>query len=241
MKGLNAVLGWLLMLAVLAVPSFLFYNWWETNKQSESETIQASSPATSVFPPSQQQPPAVPAENPQEGAEAAANSAPSPLVKTASADDSVPKSAAAVPVSPPSSDPVPSQAAAASEVPSQPDAEAPASARTADVSISTQTSWYHPKSTRDPTLSPQDYYLIRELEKERRAAERSRLARENYRPKEVRVESRLLLQGIVGNAAIINGEMYTAGQTVYGAKILKVGANYIIGEHKGRRFRKVLR
>ena len=37
-----------------------------------------------------------------------------------------------------------------------------------------------------------------------------------------------------------DGDMYYAGQTIYGAKILKVGADYIIGECKGKRFKKGL-
>lgn len=231
MKGLSAVFGWLLMLAVLAVPSFLFYNWWEkNNKRTDSETIQASSPATSVFPSSEQQPPAVPAEDTQGEAKAAADPAPSPLVKTASATESV-KKAPAVPVSPEPSAPAPSQPAAAAPVAEQP----------AAVSTSALVSWYAPKSTRDPTLSPQDYNLIRQLERERLEAERDQYSRENYKPKEVRVETRMVLQGIVGNMVIINGERYTAGMTIFGAKILKVGADYIIGEHRGRRFKKVLR
>jgi len=44
MKGANAFLGWLLTLAVLAVPSFLFYNWWSKNKaQSAGEAVMETS------------------------------------------------------------------------------------------------------------------------------------------------------------------------------------------------------
>jgi hypothetical protein len=34
--------------------------------------------------------------------------------------------------------------------------------------------------------------------------------------------------------------MYSAGNTVQGVRILKIGADYIIGEYKGNRFKKVL-
>lgn len=101
-------------------------------------------------------------------------------------------------------------------------------------------SWYSPKSDRDPTLSPSDYSRIRAEERRRLENERAARLAANRRSPEAQIESRLQLQGIVGNAAIINGEMYSAGQSVYGAKILKVGANYIMGEYKGRKFRKVL-
>ena len=33
MKNLASTAGWLLLAAVLAVPSFLFYNWWAKNKE----------------------------------------------------------------------------------------------------------------------------------------------------------------------------------------------------------------
>ena len=103
------------------------------------------------------------------------------------------------------------------------------------------TSYYSPKSDRDPILSPADYSRMKEAELRRLENERAMRLAASRRPQEPQIESRLHLQGIVGNAAIINGEMYSAGQTIYGAKILKVGANYVIGEYKGRKFRKVLR
>jgi hypothetical protein len=90
-------------------------------------------------------------------------------------------------------------------------------------------------------LSPADYSRMKEAELRRLENERAMRLASNRRPHEPQIESRLQLQGIVGNAAIINGEMYSAGQTIYGAKILKVGANYVIGEYKGRKFRKVLK
>jgi hypothetical protein len=111
------------------------------------------------------------------------------------------------------------------------------------VAVSTQTkkvSYFAPKGDRDPTLSPEDYRLIKEREMEKKEAERLRQQSERMAQKKDSCESKLKLQGIVGSAVIINGEMYYAGQTIYGAKILKVGADYIIGECKGKRFRKGL-
>ncbi|HBA61704.1 MAG TPA: hypothetical protein DCZ92_13010 [Elusimicrobia bacterium] len=228
MKSMSAFFGWMLMLAVLAVPSFLFYNWWEKNKQqSAAESIQSSSPATSVFPPSEQQVKPQPSPSAAQGAAAPSQSAVSLPVMAQS-----PVSAQAQPSA---SAPPPSQPAAAAQAPVQPSTSTPAAAQPAAVSTFTQISWYRPRTTRDPTLSPQDYYKIRQNEQERLQTERDRLAQEARRNRETSVASRIRLQGIVGNAAIINGEMYAVGQMIYGAKILKVATDYIIVEHKGKR------
>jgi len=101
-------------------------------------------------------------------------------------------------------------------------------------------SYFKPKTTRDPTLSPDDYQRIKDAENARLEAERQARWAERNRPKAPDITSRLQLQGVVGNAAIINGEMYSVGQSVLGARLLKVGANYVIVEHKGKKFRKVL-
>ena len=74
----------------------------------------------------------------------------------------------------------------------------------------------------------------------RREEERRQQLALRRQQKETGCESRIALQGIVGNSVIINGEIYSVGSTVHGAKLLKIGSNYVIGECKGRRFRKVL-
>jgi hypothetical protein len=117
------------------------------------------------------------------------------------------------------------------------------SAAPAAVAVSTRAktaSFYAPKGDRDPTLSPDDYRRIKEAELQREEEIQRRKEAERNRPKEATCDSRVHLQGIVGNAAIINGEMYSVGQTVAGSKITKIGPNYIQGECKNRKFRKVL-
>ncbi|HBE89059.1 MAG TPA: hypothetical protein DDW67_07980, partial [Elusimicrobia bacterium] len=37
MKNFASIFGWTLLAAVLAVPSFLFYNWWSANKAKEAQ------------------------------------------------------------------------------------------------------------------------------------------------------------------------------------------------------------
>jgi hypothetical protein len=100
---------------------------------------------------------------------------------------------------------------------------------------------YAPTGDRDPTLSPEDYRRVKEAIRQREEAERMRRLAERSRPREPGPETLIKLQGIVGNAAIINGDMVNLGQSVRGVKIVKIGADYIIGEYKGKRFRTVLK
>ncbi|MBI5744593.1 MAG: hypothetical protein HY952_08600 [Elusimicrobia bacterium] len=237
MKTLTSYLGWALLLAVLAVPSFLFYNWWSSSKSKASAEISPDQMQTNIFPAADKQA----AKPVQPAAQASPAQAPAP----APAQQPPAAQAAAAPA------PVPAQpqALAQASVP-RPAAQFTATAPVQAVQLSTQTvavstgpkavSWYAPKSDRDPVLSPRDYRRIKEAEMQRLENERQQLLAAKRRNQGTPIESILQLQGIVGNAAIINGEMYSAGQTVRGAKILKVGANYVIGEYKGKKFRKVL-
>lgn len=239
MKSLTSIIGWLLLVAVLAVPSFLFYNWWTKNKQQASSEIAQEQTPADLFPAAEKNRSASPAAA---SSTAAAPAQPAPAASTRPA---VQPAAQAAPKTQARPEPAPQV---------QPQAEpavAPvvrtvqaSTAAVQEVSVSTQPkllSYYAPKVTRDPTLSPADYSRIKEAELQRLEAERQQRQVNNYRPKEVPFETRLQLQGIVGNAAIINGDMYVAGQTIYGARILKVGSNYVLGEYKGKKFKKVLK
>jgi hypothetical protein len=109
------------------------------------------------------------------------------------------------------------------------------------VSASTQAakiSFYTPKGKRNPMLSPQDYAKIKEVETEREEAARQALINQSRKVRDTGIEGKIQLQGIVGNAAIINGDMCMVGQSKYGGKLVKVGADYIIMEYKGKSFRK---
>ncbi len=261
MKSFSSILGWLLLAAVLAVPSFLFYNWWSKSRQQASTEITRGPVTTDVFPASAPAAAAPPSAAPQPAGNvpaaaaavssqtaaapaepafkaAPASQAPSPAVQPS------PGPAAAVP---PAAKAVPDARPAASPGPASRPAPAPApqgsGADSLPVRISTApqpVSYYDPKSTRDPTLTPDDYRKIREQEYQRLQEERQqRLAEIRRRPPGP--ETLISLQGIVGTAAIINGDMYRAGQTVRGIKILKVGPDYVLCEYRGKRFRKVMR
>lgn len=244
MKNLTSKIGWVLLLAVLAVPSFLFYNWWTSNKLQASAEIAQEPAQTNIFPPGEKdrvpQPAAVQSSAPVQQPEAKpVPEAPKPAGPAAAAP--VQQPAAAQPAQLPQPE-KPAPAAAADSVAAHPVQASTAPAQQVAVSTGPKpTSYYSPKSDRDPILSPADYSRIKEAELRRLENERAMRLAANRRPQEPQIESRLHLQGIVGNAAIINGEMYSAGQTIYGARILKVGANYVIGEYKGRKFRKVLK
>jgi hypothetical protein len=98
---------------------------------------------------------------------------------------------------------------------------------------------------RDPTITPAEYRRMKEEEEVRIEEERQRdamaRAARNMKVREGSGESRIRLQGIVGNAVIINGEMYNVGNTVNGVRILEIKQDYIIGKFKGKTFRKVMK
>ena len=258
MKNFTSILGWLLLVAVLAVPSFLFYNWLSKSKQQNQAELVHEPMAGSVFPSdkSGQQAPAATAQQAQPAApqQAVKPEAPRPAQQAPAARPVPDKAAQASQPAEEAEGPIEDQAPSAS---SNPPAAAPQPAQAAAVSTAAQQggaqgqvtpstgpaklSYYDPKTTRDPTFTPDDYRRIKEEQRQREEAERLRLEAERNKPREPGPEVRISLQGIVGSAAIINGDMYSAGQTVRGVKILKIGADYIIAEYKGKKFKKVLK
>ncbi|HOI43350.1 MAG TPA: hypothetical protein PK523_10430 [Elusimicrobiales bacterium] len=244
MKNFTSVMGWLLLAAVLAVPSFLFYNWWSANKAEEARSAASGQAVPRNFFPGQ--------EGAKQGTEAgavpsagAAPRAEKPAAAEAAEELPAGTSSQAAPERSPSAAPEAAPRAGAEEPAAavKPGGEAPA-ARTGTApevakSSVTETSYFRPRTKRNPFMTPQDYAMLREQEDMRRAAAMER-RRANQAPREVPVESRMTIQGIVGTNVIINGEMYSRGDTVMGAKIIRIGTDYIIGEHKGRRFRKAM-
>ncbi|HCC48024.1 MAG TPA: hypothetical protein DEQ38_07930 [Elusimicrobia bacterium] len=245
MKSFTSILGWLLLIALVAVPSFLFYNWLTQSKKAASEEL-ASAPAVNVFPPAAAQPegssqPAVsPAAGQPQAQPAARQMLPAPQPVQEQPQAQAPAAAQAPAEQPPSA------SASAPETPAenQEGEQAPAGEQPA-VEVSTvpkPISYYEPKSERDPTFSPADYRRIKEERLAREEAARMQaLSERRTKAREPGPETRISLQGIVGNAAIINGDMYYVNQTVRGVKIVKIGADYVIGDYKGKKFRKVLK
>jgi len=254
MKSFTTLIGWLLLAAILIVPSFLFYNWWSANKKNEAAVqvpVQSVSTAT-IFAGAQDAPSALPPRTVQAAIPQAASTSALP-VKDPSKPNTTP--AAASPAAPGAASSaqvrqdgpiIPQATAAAVKSQSVPQSTAPVqggAAPAVQAAVSTQNvsgSYFAPKSDRDPIMSPSEYRKIKEEENLRREAERQRELALNRQIKEAGGENRIQLQGIVGNSVIISGEIYTVGNVVHGVKILKIGANYVIGEYKGKRFRKVL-
>ncbi len=253
MKSFSSLLAWLLLIAVLAVPSFLFYNWWSKSKQQTSSEITPGPATTNVFSADKgaahapapaagtERAPAQPAsepaaQKPPDGLQArqaqAAAQTPAERQPPVSAEAPEPDMREAEKEEPQAE---PRQAKEAGR--DQPAGEQALEASTAPKPVS----YYEPKSTRDPTLTPDDYRRIKEARRQREEAERMRALAERNRPKPAGPETLISLQGIIGDAAIVNGDMYKAGQKVRGIKILKIGSNYILCEYQGKRFRKVMR
>ncbi len=265
MKEFNAsdkiitLVGWLLLVAVLAVPSFLFYNWLSKSKlrnqaelahapvtgsvfpsEKDSRTSAARQPSAETVQSAAKVREAKPAETPVTAAAPAAPAVPPPgrpAAQPAPVQEEQPPSASAKP---------PAAAPSSAQAPASSTAAAQAQNGASQDQVATSTgpklvSYYKPKSTRDPTFSPDDYRRIRDDQRRQAEAEKMQLLAEARKPKDPGPETRISLQGIVGNAAIINGDMYYAGQTVRGVKILKIGTDYLIGEYRGRKFRKVLK
>ena len=244
MKSFTSIVGWLLLVTLIAVPSFLFYNWWANTKNNEAASVTQpeSLPPGSIFPGSDKagaarQPDSEPAQPQsrswvQPPGTAAAQPPSSPAAQPPSRPAAQPSSRPAVqPPSRPAAQQPGTQAVRQSSSP----ATRPPGTPATQVAVSTRSklvSYFNPETDRDPTMTPDDYQKIRDEEQRRREEERlARLAA--LRKKHVDgPETWLKLQGIVGNRIIINGEMYSVGMSVKGVKILKIGSDYIIGEYR---------
>lgn len=244
MKSFSGIIGWLLLVVVLAVPSVLFYNWWTGTRKSEAP-VQASTQRVStaaIFTGAQDKPAAQPAAQAAAAAEApvfqpapvqpAVQSPPAPPATSAEPMASAPRAE----TRPVEEAPIPAAgplSVARSTAADQGEAGA-VPARTAPGS------YFSPKSDRDPTMTPGDYQKIKDEERSRLENERMRQLALHKQRKVAGGESRIRLQGVVGNSVIINGEMYSVGDTVAGVKVLKIGPDYLIGEYKGKKFKKIL-
>lgn len=250
MKNFTSILGWLLLIAVLAVPSFLFYNWLSKSKLQNQAELAREPMAGSVFPSEKASQAAAvsqtPAAPPQQAVKPeAAKPAAQPAAGQPAPPKAPPAAQAAVEPDGPMDDQPPSASSNPPAAAAQP-AQAPAVSTSAQQAVAVSTavkpaSYFNPQSTRDPTFTPDDYRRIKEEQQQREEAERMRQEAESRKPRDPGPEVRISLQGIVGSAAIINGDMYSVGQTVRGVKILKIGTDYIIAEYKGKKFKKVLK
>jgi hypothetical protein len=98
--------------------------------------------------------------------------------------------------------------------------------------------------SRDPMMSPHDYFLKEEAEIE---AQRPRLPHHTPHPpgpRGPRVQDRIELQAIitVGGrpTAIVNGIAVSAGQRVEKVKVLRISDEFVLFDYRGKTFRKTI-
>lgn len=119
---------------------------------------------------------------------------------------------------------------------------------------------FAPKNTRDPFLSREEVDTIQKardaeqkrIDEERRKIEDAEKARRDAQMKQKEYEEELKrnparaiidkisVDGILGNEAIVNGEIKGIGAVVMGAKIVSVSDNSVTFVYKGQRFVKKL-
>jgi hypothetical protein len=222
-------LGWAILVAALAVPGFLFYNWWSHLKAEHDHAISVKASKRvdgGVF----QTPPPMTGRlvNPMASSTAVPTGFP-PIAETAR----MPATAAGTV----SSGTVSAGAALPATSSGTPSGAAPAAATIV--------------LSRDPMMSPLDAVRLREAalaEEERlRALAEAKHPRARRAKRMQPVESRIELQGIVAksdgnNLAIINGSTVGRGESIevdnYPGKvrILKITSSEVTLDYKGRKF-----
>ncbi len=271
MKSVTTFIGWLLLAVILAVPAFLFYNWWMNKKTVEmkentvasnpanipfeSETEDFQSDGTEIVSTATTQEHALDTQvtgirsqesglNPEEEID-------SNLNEQSDLQQPMDSSVSALPAS--SSTNIQMASANTIEV-SSPAKNETMQSSTATVSVAgnqfeapagntqeREGSYFEPESDRDPTLSPSEYAQLKREIAAAKARERQRRLKALKKKSGSAIKNMLILQGVVGNNVIINGEMYSVGSYVKGVKITKIGSNYFIGYYKGKSFKKVMR
>lgn len=238
-------LGWAILAAALAVPGFLFYNWWSHLKAERHRAISQKArgrvPEGGVF--ATPAPSAMKLVNPvSAAAPASAGAATAPSVPSALPAAAPAASAPVAAASAAAPEPVPTQA------PASPPAEASAGPETAAVPAPDAAA-PPPPLPRDPMISPMDIVRMQQAELERQlAAEALRREQEGARPapkRVVPVETLVDLQGIVAtaggeNKAIINDAVVGVGETVdaggRSVRVVKISAAGVTFQYRNRRF-----
>jgi hypothetical protein len=235
-------LGWVILAAALAVPGFLFYNWWSHQKKEHDRGLSARArtrvPDGGVF---QTPPPGAVRPSPSVTASTA------PVLAATAAVRASSSTAALIPtpaMKPPAALPPPVTARA--QAMSKGLDPVARSTATAAIVLS-----------RDPMMSPMDQVRLREaeLEAERNADAIRRAAMERNRPRrkvvhrEPPIETGLDLQGIVArpdgdNLAIVNGATVNPGESIVvegfsgKVKVVRITSSEVTFEYKGRRIKK---
>jgi len=210
----SRTIGWLILLAALAVPALFFQNFLKKMQTSATPYEVKRKPEGGAFGNVRSQPGGG-LPNPIQSSSSPATAASGTPPATTSPGGFQP--------APNEPQPAPPQDPA----PASPDAAAPEAPLTAQASDGRERIEYAPQSERDPTLSVIDEQkLALEREAQRRTDEdmRSRVS-ESKKKKVVRVktsEEQIQVQGIVGTQAIVNDEVRQVGDKVLGCTIARV-------------------
>ena len=244
-------LGWAILIAALAVPGFLFYNWWSHLKAEHDHSISAKASKRADGGMFQTPPPST-----------------ARLINPMASSTNVPAgyppaaSAARLPFAPPVTMPARTTPAAKMPVATTPAATIPAATPPASSSATIAGRTPPPAASagpvsstatfvlsRDPMMSPLDAVRLQEaaLAEEERLRELNHHARPAKKAAQRPIESRIELQGIVGqdgnNMAMINGLTVSAGESLAVAgypgkvKIVKITASAVTLDYKGRKFK----
>jgi hypothetical protein len=249
-------LGWLILAAALAVPGFLFYNWWSHLKAEHDHAISAKASKRAdggVF----QTPPPMSGRliNPMAPSTSAAAGFPDPVAGMrpgASTGTAVAAATAAGVTSPAAASIVAAAPAILGTAPSAPPHAAAAIPAPAAVVLSTAATIV---LSRDPMMSPLDAVRLREAaqaEADRLAAldaaSHPRPQKRHKKPVQSPIETKIELQGIVAkadgdNLAIINGSTINPGETFtverYEGKVrvVRITSSEVTLEYKGRKIK----
>ena len=254
-------MGWVFLAVALAVPGFIFYTWWNHQKNAEigvkirnrlpdGKFFSDGASGAKLSNPILSQNAAAPASTMTASvAQVPAKTLPmAPAVPVSSMQPSSapfqppPNAVAQIPVKPsPATPPT-------SKIPIAPTQAAILSSSGPEVSSVGAASTDTVLSLRDPTLSPYDIFKLQqaELEKNMKQEEVHEAAAPARRVRrEPPIENSISLQGIIatpdeGNKAIINGEMVSQGDMVGPVKILKITSQAVYFQYKKKKFVKTV-
>lgn len=222
---MRSFLGWLLLLAALAVPAVFFYNWW-MKMQAPPEV--ALKQGEAAFGKVKSGGPSNPIATQPVKASTSAALGKAPGVSPPSAA----KTMASAPVTPLRGN---------DNVGTSPPAPKKRKAKSLTIE-------YAPETNRDPTLSILDHKILALRREAREAAMRpkpvKKVKKKKRKPKVkvIPVWKKIIVQGIIstpnGRAAIVNDEVRHKGDRVLNAEIKKITSSSVIFKYKGRTFYK---
>lgn len=233
---MRSFLGWLLLLAALAVPAVFFYNWWiKMQAPAAPEQVIAIKKGEGAFGKVKSGGPSNPIATPPVSA---AKTKPSGASTSTSVAVSAPpqgvsdaQTMASTPVT---------SIRGSDNIGTTPPIAKKRKAKSRIIE-------YAPETNRDPTLSILDHKILALRLAAQREAMRPKPVKKVRKPKKVIIKripiwKQIVVQGIIstpnGRAAIVNDEVRYRGDMVLNAQIKKITSSSVIFKYKGRTFYK---